>query len=78
MRRVDGRLVLSATDLTKHVACAHVTTLDLGDLDPQPTLDAPVPDAPDEALDLIFAKGLAHERAYLQQLRAQGRELVEI
>ena len=78
MRRVDGRLVLSATDLTKHVACPHVTTLDLGDLDPQPTLDAPVPDSPDEALDLVFAKGLAHERAYLEQLRAQGREVVAI
>ena len=55
MRRVDGRLVLSATELTKHTACPHVTTLDLHDLDPQPTLDAPVPDAPDEALAFVKA-----------------------
>lgn len=73
VRRVDGRVVLSATDLTKHVACAHVTTLDLAELDPQPPLDAPVPDGPDDALDLVFAKGLAHERAYLQRLREEGR-----
>lgn len=78
MRRVDGRLVLSATDLTKHVACPHVTTLDLADLDPAPTLLAPQPKAPDDALALVFAKGLAHERAYLEELRAQGRDIVTI
>ena len=54
MRRVDGRLVLSATDLTKHVACPHVTTLDLADLDPAPTLLAPQPKAPEDALALVF------------------------
>lgn len=78
MRRVDGRVVLSATDLTKHVACAHVTTLDLAELDPQQPLDAPVPDGPDDALDLVFAKGLAHERAYLARLRDEGRSIATI
>ena len=29
MQRIDGQLLLSPTDLTKHLACAHVTTLDL-------------------------------------------------
>ena len=33
MHRIDGQLVLSPTDLTKHLACAHVTTLDLAALD---------------------------------------------
>ena len=33
MQRIDGHLVLSPTDLTKHVACAHITTLDLEALD---------------------------------------------
>lgn len=78
MRRIDGRLVLSATDLTKHVACPHVTTLDLADLDPTPTLLAAQPKAPDDALALVFAKGLAHEQAYLEELRAQGRAIVTI
>ncbi|MDO5710847.1 MAG: recombinase B, partial [Micrococcales bacterium] len=78
MRRVDGRLILSATDLTKHVACPHVTTLDLIDLDPTPTLLAPQPKGPDDALALVFAKGLEHERAYLSRLRDEGREVVTI
>ncbi len=78
VRRIDGRVVLSATDLTKHVACPHVTTLDLGDLDPAPTLDAPQPEGADDALQLIFTKGLEHEQAYLEQLRAEGRQVVPI
>ncbi|GAB95056.1 putative RecB family nuclease [Kineosphaera limosa] len=78
MRRVEGRIVLSATDLTKHVACPHITTLDLGDLDPQPALDSPIPDAPDDALDLVFTKGLAHERVYLERLRGEGRIIEQI
>ena len=33
---------------------------------------------PDDALNLIFAKGLAHEHDYLESLRAEGLEIVEI
>ena len=29
MHRVDDRLILSPTDLTKHLACHHITSLDL-------------------------------------------------
>ncbi len=75
MRRVGGRLVLSATDLTKHLTCAHVTTLDLAELD-EP--DPPVPAGPDDALDLVFAKGIDHEEAYLARLDAAGRQVVHI
>ncbi len=68
------RLVLSPTDLTKHLACAHLTTLDLmaarRQLDP--------PDQVDETLELIFRLGLDHERAYLERLRLQGRSIVEV
>src|SRR5664280_213282 len=75
MQRIDGQLILSPTDLTKHVACPHITTLDLRALDGDATLR---PAAPDDALQLIFAKGLEHERAYLQALRDEGRTIVEI
>ena len=75
MRQVDERLVLSPTDLTKHLACAHLTTLDLaaarGELDRPDAAD-------DEALQLIFRKGLDHERDYLQTLRDEGRSVTEI
>jgi predicted RecB family nuclease len=74
MQRIDGHLVLSPTDLTKHVACAHITTLDLE------ALDAGVAPAGgvDDALNLVFAKGLAHERDYLDRLRAEGRHVEDI
>jgi uncharacterized protein len=76
MQRVDGRLVLSPTDLTKHVACPHITTLDRQALDtPAAELGAT---AADDALNLVFEKGLAHEADYLQVLRDRGLDIVEI
>ena len=75
MQYLDGQLVLSPTDLTKHLACPHVTTLDFGALDGQ----ARVPGlAADDALGLVFRKGMDHERAYLQHLRHQGLVVSEI
>ena len=75
MRDVDGRLVLSPTDLTKHLACGHLTTLDLA----AARRELPKPDQQDdEALQLIFAKGLAHEADYLQALKDEGRSVTEI
>ncbi|MGH3517100.1 MAG: TM0106 family RecB-like putative nuclease [Haloechinothrix sp.] len=73
--QLDGtRLVLSPTDLTKHLACPHVTSLDL-----QVALGArPRPKTDDEALELIFRLGLEHEAAYLEQLRTEGRTIAEM
>ncbi len=75
MQHIDGQLLLSPTDLTKHLACAHVTTLDLQALAGRRDLGAT---APDDALQLVFRKGIEHESAYLQRLRASGRRVVEI
>src|SRR6476661_1536019 len=75
MQRVDGRLVLSPTDLTKHVACPHITTLDLQAATSGERGGAK---APDDALNLIFAKGNAHEADYLQRLKDQGLAVTEI
>src|SRR5680860_1144284 len=75
MRDVDGRLVLSPTDLTKHLACAHLTTLDLA----VAHRGLAKPDqGDDEALQLIFAKGLAHEADYLAKLKGDGLSVVEV
>ncbi len=74
MQRIDGRLVLSPTDLTKHVACPHITTLDLEALDSGAPRTVPT----DDALNLVFAKGLQHEQAYLQTLRADGLVVEDI
>ncbi len=75
MQQRDGRLVLSATDVTKHVACPHVTTLDLAVT--QGGIAKPI-DGVDAQLQLIFDKGLAHEAEYLASLHAQGFTIVEI
>ena len=74
MQRVAGQWVLSPTDLTKHVACAHITTLDAAVA--RSMLQAP--HVRDDELDLIFALGVAHEERYLEWLRAQGRTIVDI
>jgi uncharacterized protein len=71
---IDGRLVLSPTDLTKQLACRHATSLDLavvGGQLPRPLLDS-------DELELIFALGLAHEHDYLASLRAEGKSVTEI
>jgi predicted RecB family nuclease len=70
----DGGLVVSPTDLTNFIACRHLTQLDLavalGELAPS-ALD-------DEALAVLRERGLAHERDYVEKLRAEGRSIVEI
>ena len=73
MQLVDGDLVVSATDLTRFLACRHLTRLDqevaLGRRPPPPVAD--------EALEVLFRRGLEHERAYLATLRERGLRVVE-
>ncbi len=73
VQRIDGELVLSPTDLTKHMGCAHITSLDL--LSSQGLAQAA---DPDDALELIFRLGLAHEDGYLQSLREAGKSVTTI
>src|SRR5690242_13706700 len=73
MYRHGDEIVLSPTDVTKHLACAHITTLNLLKLDHRAT-----PSEPDEALELIFRLGLEHEADYLERLREAGCSIVEI
>lgn len=67
-------MVFSPTDVTKHLACAHLTTLDLaaagGEINP--------PEGIDEALGLVFRLGLNHEHDYLERLKAGHAAVVDI
>lgn len=73
MHKSNGRILYSATDLVAFLECEHLTSLDLLDL------DSPLPRAPeDEQVALIQQKGHAHERAYVEQLRARTRHFVDI
>ncbi len=68
------QLQLSPSDVTAFLACEHLTTLSLaharGELDR--------PEVENEQAELIFRKGLEHERAYLEHLRADGKTVLEI
>src|SRR5581483_6350288 len=74
MQLVDGRLSLSPSDVTAYLACEHLTTLSLrvarGELE--------LPGAENEQAELVFRKGREHEQAYLDRLRAAGKDVVEI
>lgn len=74
MERIEGRLIVSATDLVGHLACGHLTVLDgrvsLG------ALAKPKRDDPE--LAVLTTRGLEHEDRYLQTLKAEGLHVVEI
>ncbi|HET7476030.1 MAG TPA: TM0106 family RecB-like putative nuclease [Dermatophilaceae bacterium] len=75
MQQIHGRVVFSPTDLTKHLACPHITTLDLAAARAGRAEGA---SGPDDALQLVFRKGLEHEAGYLAGLREAGLEVAEI
>ena len=70
----SNQLRLSATDLANHLACHHVTTLDLAAARGERT--APAWRSPD--LRVIQELGLRHESAYLESLRASGIEFLDL
>lgn len=65
MRRIGEQLHLSATDLAGHLACRHMTALDRFAVAGK--LRAPV--WRDPMLDVLQARGLEHETAYLRHLQ---------
>jgi predicted RecB family nuclease len=75
VQRLDGALVLSATDLVGYLACDHLATLELGRV-------AGLWERPhrrdDPTIEIIQQKGDLHERSYLDALRASGRTVAEI
>jgi predicted RecB family nuclease len=71
---IDGRLILSATDLTGHLACERLTALNLDAA--RGCLTRPVVDDPE--LELIRRRGDEHEAGYLEHLRSQGLRVVEL
>lgn len=75
MQRLDGRLVLSPTDLTSHQECRHLTRLNLGVAAGEWV--APAGEATPEA-QFVFDRGLEHEEKYLASLEARGLSVTEI
>lgn len=75
MRSEIGELLgLSATDLSNFLNCRHRTALDL-----QAAHGAIVrPHWRDSVLDALIRRGLEHERRYVESLRAEGKQIVDL
>jgi predicted RecB family nuclease len=74
MQFLSTNLLLSATDLSNFLGCRHRTALEM---------DAAAkiltrPQFTDPLLELLFARGLAHEKAYVDELRTDGRQIVDL
>ncbi|HUF06856.1 MAG TPA: TM0106 family RecB-like putative nuclease [Candidatus Binatia bacterium] len=71
----DGTVIVSATDLVGYLACDHLSTLELGRIEGR--WERP-PRRADPTVQLMQDRGDAHELAHLENLRAEGRSVVEI
>ena len=74
MKSSDGSIRLAATDLSNHLACRHLTSLDLSVA--KGLRAAPDWQAPDAWV--LQQRGLKHESGYLRSLEAQGLEVVSL
>ena len=73
MQIVEGQIVFSPTDLNQYVECPHLTRLNVEVLSGKT-----LPRSSSETADLYARRGIEHETAYLERLRAAGREVVTI
>jgi hypothetical protein len=74
MRSVGGIIELSAADLVGHLSCRHLTQLDLA----AATSKLQPPKVWDPMLQLLWERGLAHERGYVEHLERGGFEVARI
>src|SRR5688572_13047604 len=73
MRIHNNALLFSATDLVNFLGCRHASFLD------RRQIENPTPVAEDDPyLILLQDKGVEHEKRYLETLRREGRDVVEI
>ena len=74
MRQSPGGLILSATDVSNSLACRQLTGLDMS-----VALGARKrPFRPDPLRDLLIARGLAHEKEYVDWLKGLGRDVLDL
>lgn len=74
MKLERDRLRITAVDLSNHLACPHLTTLDCAAAAGR--IEAPT--YRDSRLDALWERGAEHERGFVDHLRHQGFEVVEI
>ena len=74
MKTDSGKIRLSASDLSNHLACNHLTMLDLAVAGGSRT--APTWHSPDAWV--LQQRGLAHENAYVQYLQSHGLSIANL
>ena len=74
MRPSPDGLILSATDVSNSLACRQLTGLDMAAV--QGTRKRPF--RPDPLADILRERGLAHEKAYVDWLKGQGRSVLDL
>ena len=74
MKTVAGTVRLAATDLSNHLFCSHLTALNFAEV--RGVRKAPPVRAPD--LVVLQQRGLDHERAYIETLRATGTSIRDL
>ena len=74
MQLIDDRLFLSASDLVAFMECEHLAALDLRTLRGMETIAV----SRDDTALLVARKGDEHERAYLERILAESRDVVVV
>src|SRR5829696_7366771 len=73
MQNTGDRLLFSPSDLNHFLECEHLTMLDLLAVEGRGIVEEKDPQA-----EIIRAKGLEHERAWLQRLRDEGKVVTDV
>ena len=69
MQDISGQIKLSASDLANHLACRHLTNLNLALAEGK--VKAPRPTGADDEIEELIEKGVRHEQAYIEHLQAE-------
>ena len=73
MRKIDGQIIFSASDVVNFLECEHLTSLD------RVNLETPLERAvEDPTMRLIQEHGIQHETRYLASLHADAKSVVDV
>jgi hypothetical protein len=71
---VEGKVNLSASDLVGHLNCRYLTKIDLAVVH----RELQKPSIWDPVLEVLAERGVLHERSYVERLKLNGFEVVNI
>ena len=75
MKRENGKLNFSPSDLTRFIESEFITWMDRYDLEYPGEIER---DEDDETARLLQRRGIQHEKDFLARLEKEGRDIVDI